>query len=123
MEEEEPLVVEPLLTVTVSDTQGTSNGEEGHGKRVAEEESGTRKLPKSFSTSVVPLERRRILWTNEEEEALKEGVKVFWTSERKNIPWEKIRQAYKDRFHSSRTAANLKDKWTRMTNEILLQKR
>ncbi|XP_024189194.1 uncharacterized protein LOC112193324 isoform X2 [Rosa chinensis] len=115
-EEREPLVVEPLLTVRLSDIQGTSDGDEGLGKRVAEEEdNGTRKLPKSLSTSFVCLDRRRVLWTKEEEQALKEGVKEFWTTNRKSIPWEKICQAYKDRFHSSRTAANLKDKWKFMT--------
>ncbi|XP_062004112.1 uncharacterized protein LOC133721501 isoform X2 [Rosa rugosa] len=115
-EEREPLVVEPLLTVRLSDIQGTSDGDEGLGKRVAEEEdNGTRKLPKSLSTSFASLDRRRVLWTKEEEQALKEGVKEFWTTNRKSIPWEKICEAYKDRFHSSRTAANLKDKWKFMT--------
>lgn len=48
-EEREPIMVEPLLTVRVSDVPGTSNGNEGLGERVAEEENnGTRVLPESF---------------------------------------------------------------------------
>lgn len=98
---------EPLLTPRLS------NEDEGV-QRVPQEEN----MDASLSASFAALDRKgtRVFWTEQEEQALKEGVKHFWNNtNRKNIPWEKICQSYKDRFHSSRTAANLKDKWKSMT--------
>ncbi|KAL6146952.1 hypothetical protein ACLB2K_057628 [Fragaria x ananassa] len=71
-EEREPMVVEPLLTVRVSDVPETSKGNEGLGERVAEEENnGTRVLPESFSKVFMTAGgRRRVLWTEDEIKAL-----------------------------------------------------
>ncbi|KAM7271933.1 hypothetical protein ACFE04_031147 [Oxalis oulophora] len=55
--------------------------------------------------------RRRIVWTPEEEEMLKEGVQHFAPSVNKNIPWRKILENGRDVFDPTRNPGDLKDKW------------
>ncbi|XP_050879607.1 uncharacterized protein LOC127083342 [Lathyrus oleraceus] len=54
--------------------------------------------------------RRRLLWTDEEEKALKEGVSKYST-EKQNIPWRKILEFGCRVFDKTRTPVDLKDKW------------
>ncbi|KAI9114741.1 hypothetical protein K1719_014439 [Acacia pycnantha] len=54
--------------------------------------------------------RRRLHWTTEEENKLKEGVLKF-SKENQNIPWRKILEYGGDVFDDTRTPADLKDKW------------
>ncbi|XVF21200.1 hypothetical protein REPUB_Repub12eG0070300 [Reevesia pubescens] len=55
--------------------------------------------------------RRRLHWTAEEEDMLKEGVRRFSTTMNKNIPWRKILEFGHNVFDTTRTPADLKDKW------------
>ncbi|KAM7271127.1 hypothetical protein ACFE04_030341 [Oxalis oulophora] len=55
--------------------------------------------------------RKRIVWTPEEEEMLKEGVQHFAPSVNKNIPWRKILEYGRDVFDPTRNPNDLKDKW------------
>ncbi|KAL4325976.1 hypothetical protein GQ457_11G004110 [Hibiscus cannabinus] len=55
--------------------------------------------------------RRRLNWTAEEEERLKELVQEFSTKVHKNMPWRKILEHGRSVFHSTRLPADLKDKW------------
>ncbi|XP_015889182.2 uncharacterized protein LOC107424012 [Ziziphus jujuba] len=54
--------------------------------------------------------RKRLNWTNEEEEMLKKGVARFSTAN-KNIPWRKILEFGCRVFNGTRTPVDLKDKW------------
>ncbi|KAL5076147.1 hypothetical protein RYX36_015131 [Vicia faba] len=54
--------------------------------------------------------RRRLLWTNEEEKVLKEGV-LKYSTEKQNIPWRKILEFGCRVFDKTRTPVDLKDKW------------
>ncbi|CAN6805089.1 unnamed protein product [Brassica oleracea] len=56
---------------------------------------------------------RRLLWTPEEEEMLRMGVKKFAAEANKNIPWRKILEMGQTVFQPTRTPADLKDKWRR----------
>ncbi|KAH9736083.1 hypothetical protein KPL71_017966 [Citrus sinensis] len=55
--------------------------------------------------------RRRLHWTAEEEEMLKEGVEKFSTKVNKNLPWKKVLEFGCDVFDPTRTPSDLKDKW------------
>ncbi|XP_007049458.2 PREDICTED: uncharacterized protein LOC18612541 [Theobroma cacao] len=69
-------------------------------------------LNKRFVSSKLGTEkRRRLHWTAEEEEMLKEGVRRFSSIVNKNIPWRKILEFGHHVFHSTRTPVDLKDKW------------
>ncbi len=46
---------------------------------------------------------------------LQEGVHHFSASAKKNVPWRKILDLGRHKFHKSRTPADLKDKWRNMT--------
>ncbi|KAG7554009.1 Homeobox-like domain superfamily [Arabidopsis suecica] len=59
-------------------------------------------------------QRRRLLWTYEEEEMLKVGVEKFAADAKKNMPWRKILEMGAKVFHETRTPADLKDKWRNM---------
>nr|BAC42517.1 myb like protein [Arabidopsis thaliana] len=59
-------------------------------------------------------QRRRLLWTYEEEEMLKVGVEKFAAEANKNMPWRKILEMGEKVFHETRTPADLKDKWRSM---------
>ncbi|KAG6404964.1 hypothetical protein SASPL_132543 [Salvia splendens] len=52
--------------------------------------------------------RSRLMWTEEEEEALREGVEEYQVGV--NIPWKKILEE-SEKFDPTRTPADLKDKW------------
>ncbi|XP_028778441.1 uncharacterized protein LOC114734958 isoform X2 [Neltuma alba] len=58
--------------------------------------------------------RKRLHWTTEEENKLKEGVLKF-AKENRNIPWRKILEFGCDVFDNTRTPVDLKDKWRTMT--------
>ncbi|KAH7421029.1 hypothetical protein KP509_13G036700 [Ceratopteris richardii] len=62
---------------------------------------------------IIPgIRRKRLIWTKEEEDALREGVKRFshdngsW-----GFQWTRILEFGQGRFHPSRTDVDLKDKW------------
>ncbi|XP_041024314.1 uncharacterized protein LOC121264966 isoform X2 [Juglans microcarpa x Juglans regia] len=56
------------------------------------------------------LRRKKVPWTAEEEEILKEGVQKFSNTNDRNIPWKKILEFGGDVLHI-RTTVDLKDKW------------
>lgn len=57
--------------------------------------------------------RKRLNWTVEEVNMLKEGVLRF-SMDQRNIPWKKILEFGCHVFHSKRNTADLKDKWKHM---------
>ncbi|XP_071717978.1 uncharacterized protein [Rutidosis leptorrhynchoides] len=59
-------------------------------------------------------EKRRVLWTEQEEYMLKEGVEKFSSSGRKNLPWKKILDFGRHVFHPYRNPSDLKDKWRKI---------
>ncbi|CAH2063082.1 unnamed protein product [Thlaspi arvense] len=59
-------------------------------------------------------QRRRLLWTPEEEEMLKVGVEKFAAEANRNMPWRKILEMGEKVFHQTRTPTDLKDKWRNM---------
>ncbi|KAK4438978.1 hypothetical protein Salat_0232400 [Sesamum alatum] len=64
----------------------------------------------TFSTG----KRKRLLWTEEEEETLKAGVQKYSTEGNKNLPWTKILDFGQHKFDRTRTPSDLKDKWRNM---------
>uniref|UniRef100_A0A1J3HHK8 Myb-like domain-containing protein n=1 Tax=Noccaea caerulescens TaxID=107243 RepID=A0A1J3HHK8_NOCCA len=56
--------------------------------------------------------RKRILWTQAEEEMLRVGVQKFPGF--RNIPWRKILEYGRDVFQEERVPSDLKDKWKNM---------
>lgn len=71
---------------------------------------------KQYTPMIFPTaKRKRLNWTAEEEDMLKEGVHHFSASAKKNVPWRKILDLGRHKFHKSRTPADLKDKWRNMT--------
>ncbi|KAH9603909.1 hypothetical protein KSS87_017993 [Heliosperma pusillum] len=58
--------------------------------------------------------RKKLLWTEEEEEMLKEGVDKFSLTAKKNMPWIKILEYGSHIFDGTRTPDDLKDKWKRI---------
>lgn len=56
------------------------------------------------------LRRKRVPWTVEEEQTLKDGIQIFY-GDHNNIPWKKILDHGENVFHESRTTVDLKDKW------------
>ncbi|KAI4305577.1 hypothetical protein L6164_028937 [Bauhinia variegata] len=78
------------------------------------EATQSRRLPQGFAnTRATHAKRRRVLWTTEEENMLKEGVSRFST-ENQNVPWRKILEYGSNVFDSTRTPVDLKDKWRNM---------
>ncbi|XP_030949475.1 uncharacterized protein LOC115973357 isoform X2 [Quercus lobata] len=70
---------------------------------------------KQLTTMPFPTaKRKRLLWTAEEENMLKEGVHHVSASAKKNVPWRKILELGRHIFHKSRTPEDLKDKWRTM---------
>ncbi|KAI4318896.1 hypothetical protein MLD38_032552 [Melastoma candidum] len=61
------------------------------------------------------VKRKRSNWSSEEEEMLKEGVRLFQSNDKKNLPWRKIREYGRPVFCETRTPSDLKDKWKTMT--------
>ncbi|EOA16203.1 hypothetical protein CARUB_v10004342mg [Capsella rubella] len=56
--------------------------------------------------------RKRLFWTQAEEEMLRVGVQKFLVG--RNIPWRKILEFGRDVFHDGRAPSDLKDKWKMM---------
>ncbi|XP_024007476.1 uncharacterized protein LOC18012459 isoform X2 [Eutrema salsugineum] len=56
--------------------------------------------------------RKRLFWTQAEEEMLRVGVQNFPGF--RNIPWRKILEFGRDVFHDDRVPSDLKDKWKNM---------
>ncbi|KAK9285346.1 hypothetical protein L1049_024537 [Liquidambar formosana] len=63
------------------------------------------------SSSFSNVRRKKLPWTAEEEEMLKEGVQKFSTTVKKNLPWRKILEFGRHIFDGTRTPVDLKDKW------------
>ncbi|XP_050212448.1 uncharacterized protein LOC126664214 [Mercurialis annua] len=57
---------------------------------------------------------KRIRWTPEEEDMLREGVHNFSSKVNKNLPWRKILDFGRHIFDKSRTPSDLKDKWRKV---------
>ncbi|KAF5727876.1 hypothetical protein HS088_TW21G00015 [Tripterygium wilfordii] len=60
---------------------------------------------------------KKLFWTAEEENMLKEGVLKYSTLVNKNLPWRKILVFGGHVFHSTRTQSDLKDKWKNIMKE------
>lgn len=60
------------------------------------------------------VKRRRLPWTVEEEDILKEGVHRFSLTMNKNIPWRKILEFGHNVFGTNRLPVDLKDKWKKI---------
>lgn len=67
--------------------------------------------PRLTSPTIPHARRKKLPWTAEEEEMLKEGVQKFSTTVNKNLPWMKILEFGHHVFDGTRTPADLKDKW------------
>ncbi|KAL1555737.1 neurofilament medium polypeptide-like [Salvia divinorum] len=85
----------------------------GAGKVAMQKFSSPRRLSKSEKQSKKSdtsgsMKRTRLMWTEEEEEALREGAKQYPVGAK--IPWKKILEKSK-KFDPTRTPADLKDKW------------
>lgn len=63
--------------------------------------------------------RKRLHWTTEEEDILKEAVQQFDCTPKKNRPWRKILEFGRHVFHETRTPMDLKDKWKTVTRKSL----
>ncbi|KAK6157105.1 hypothetical protein DH2020_011353 [Rehmannia glutinosa] len=62
--------------------------------------------------------RKRLLWTEKEEEALRAGVEIFSKEPIKNVPWRKILGL--GLFDKTRTPNDLKDKWKNMRKGTII---
>lgn len=58
--------------------------------------------------------KKRVLWTEQEEDMLREGVHKFSSSAHKNLPWKKILDFGRHVFHPCRNPSDLKDKWRKI---------
>ncbi|OMO89544.1 hypothetical protein COLO4_19698 [Corchorus olitorius] len=72
------------------------------------------KLTRQLMLPTLGEKRRRLNWTAEEVDMLKEGVRIFSAEANKNIPWRKILLFGHRVFHETRAPADLKDKWKNM---------
>ncbi|KAF5186622.1 Trf-like [Thalictrum thalictroides] len=76
------------------------------------------KPAKCSSNPALPASRRRkLVWTDEEEEMLEKAVKVFASKGRKNFSWISILDYGRHVFNETRTPVDLKDKWKSMGKE------
>ncbi|PPR83781.1 hypothetical protein GOBAR_AA36930 [Gossypium barbadense] len=72
-------------------------------------------LTKRIRTPILGnVKRRRLPWTVEEEDILKEGVHRFSLTMNKNIPWRKILEFGHNVFGTNRLPVDLKDKWKKI---------
>ncbi|XP_013609214.1 PREDICTED: uncharacterized protein LOC106315917 isoform X2 [Brassica oleracea var. oleracea] len=98
----------------------------GMTKNHQREDSRTTKVDNSKTVRDIPIfkmdQKRRLLWTPEEEYMLKVGVEKFSAEAKKNIPWRKILEMGQKVFHETRTPSDLKDKWRNMTGARLKNK-
>uniref|UniRef100_A0A5B7AGL5 Myb-like domain-containing protein n=1 Tax=Davidia involucrata TaxID=16924 RepID=A0A5B7AGL5_DAVIN len=71
-----------------------------------------RKREKQYTYPAIPqLRRKKVPWTQVEEEILKEGVRRFSSIHDRSIPWKKILEFGSNVFQKGRTTIDLKDKW------------
>ncbi|XP_047939025.1 caldesmon-like isoform X2 [Salvia hispanica] len=85
----------------------------GTGKVVREEFASPRSLrkhekPSEKSDTFSSGKRRKVVWMEEEDEALKEGAKKYMDEEK--IPWKKILEE-SSKFDPTRTPNDLKNRW------------
>ncbi|WOG90997.1 hypothetical protein DCAR_0310245 [Daucus carota subsp. sativus] len=64
--------------------------------------------------SVPQYRRKKVPWSDAEEEALKEGVRRFASDNNRTMPWKRILEFGAQIFEKHRTAIDLKDKWRNM---------
>ncbi|XP_030546532.1 uncharacterized protein LOC115752469 [Rhodamnia argentea] len=88
---------------------------DGKKKVALAEKSRQRQSPRKLPKPPLPNVKRRLRWSPEEEEILKEGVRLFSSDVNKNIPWRKILEYGCRVFNPSRTPVDLKDKWKNIT--------
>ncbi|CAN6475642.1 unnamed protein product [Victoria cruziana] len=83
-----------------------------------------RRPAKRYANSMFPCVRRKKLpWTKEEEDALKEGVEKFSGVAGSGYPWTKILEYGRHVYHKTRTPIDLKDKWRNIQRRELPQQR
>ncbi|KAA8518209.1 hypothetical protein F0562_015683 [Nyssa sinensis] len=71
-----------------------------------------RKPEKRYTYPAIPqLRRKKVPWTQVEEDILKEGVRRFSSENDRSIPWKKILEFGGNVFQKGRTTIDLKDKW------------
>ncbi|XP_038974162.1 uncharacterized protein LOC103695626 [Phoenix dactylifera] len=91
--------------------QGTV-GDQSRSKASPGKNGKYRSRPKRYSNPIIPSGRRRKLaWTVEEEEALKDVVPKFAANGDGTLPWTKILEFGRHVFHRTRQPGDLKDKW------------
>ncbi|XP_022771630.1 uncharacterized protein LOC111314483 isoform X2 [Durio zibethinus] len=105
-------------------TRDTKMNQEG-GAKVAKSSVQCQESTERLMIPIVGTEkRRRLHWKAEEEDMLKDGVRIFSTEVNKNIPWRKILEFGHNVFHATRTPVDLKDKWKNiMAKEALKSNR
>lgn len=69
---------------------------------------------KNLFPAIPQMRRRRLPWTREEEDKLKNGISLFCSPNDRLIPWKKILEFGEGVFQSSRSTMDLKDKWRNM---------
>ncbi|GER53375.1 RING/FYVE/PHD zinc finger superfamily protein [Striga asiatica] len=62
--------------------------------------------------------RKRLVWSEEEEEMLKAGVDKHLKGPSKNIPWKEILEMGRNVFDRTRTPCDLKYKWKNMSRHM-----
>ncbi|XWS59162.1 hypothetical protein CRYUN_Cryun08bG0098300 [Craigia yunnanensis] len=73
-----------------------------------------RKRETKYSFPPTPqLRRKKVPWTNDEEEMLRKGVQKF-ANDGENVPWKRILDFGTKVFLRGRTTVDLKDKWRNM---------
>jgi len=86
-------------------------------KKRKRESSGGKKRKKARKNdsedSGGEIKRKRIKWTEEESNALEEGVKTFGLGN-----WSKILEEYKSKFHKNRRTRDLRVKWRYISKKI-----
>ncbi|XP_010920082.1 uncharacterized protein [Elaeis guineensis] len=92
-------------------TQGTV-GDQSWNKVSPGKNLKYRSRPKRYSNPIIPSGRRKKLaWTVQEEEALKDAVQKFSVNSDGTLPWTKILEFGRRVFHKTRQPGDLKDKW------------
>ncbi|KAK2995771.1 hypothetical protein RJ640_010747 [Escallonia rubra] len=94
-----------------TDAEGSS--EEENDKSITSKYSiRFRKQERQYTYPAIPqLRRKKLPWTREEEEKLKEGFQMYSSLNEKSIPWKNILDYGEKVFQKGRTPMDLKDKW------------